>query len=159
MAKTLVVDTSIIIDGKVPGIIEGRKPFEIIVPYVVLDELQAQASKGRDEGFLGLDELKKIRSTCEENEVKVTFTGERPSLEDIRLAGSGRLDALIRDVAKKRGALLVTSDYVQALVGEAEGVETEYIPKKVKKRRLSFKRFFKENTMSIHLKQGAPPYA
>ena len=34
---------------------------EIIIPLAVLDELQAQASKGREPGFIGLDELKKIR--------------------------------------------------------------------------------------------------
>jgi len=159
MKERFVVDTSIIIDGKVPEIIKEEKAEEVIVPHVVLDELQAQASKGREEGFLGLDELKKIRKVCEEQEIKLSFMGERPSIEDIRLARSGRLDALIRDMAREEDAVLVTADYVQALVGEAEGVETKYVPKKAEKKELSFKQFFTEDTMSVHLKHGAPPYA
>lgn len=159
MTERFVVDTSIIIDGKVPELIKKEKPEEVIVPHVVLDELQAQASKGREEGFLGLDELKKIRRFCEQQGSKLSFRGERPSIEDIRLAGSGRLDALIRDVAREEGAVLATADYVQALVGEAEGVKTDYIPKKVREKQLSFKRFFTKDTMSIHLKHGACPYA
>ncbi len=159
MKETFVVDTSIIIDGKVPELIKKEKPEKVIVPHVVLDELQAQASKGREEGFLGLDELKKIRRICEKKGIKLSFRGERPSIEDIRLAGSGRLDALIRDVAREDGAVLVTADHVQALVGEAEGVKTNYIPKEVERKELSFKSFFTEDTMSIHLKHRAPPYA
>jgi ATPase len=159
MQNKIVVDTSIIIDRKVPEIIETEKPEELFVPYVVLDELQAQASKGRDEGYLGLDELKEVRKICDRLQIKLSFVGERPSMEDIKLSSSGRLDALIRDVARKNDATLITADYVQALVGEAEGVKTKYIPKKPKRRKLGFKRFFTKNTMSIHLKQGAPPLA
>lgn len=159
MKRKFVLDTSIIIDGKVPNLTRKEKPDEIIVPYVVLDELQAQASKGREEGYVGLEELKEIRKVCRELEIEVNFLGERPNLEDIRLAGSGRLDALIRDVAREGDAVLVTADHVQALVCEAEGVKTKYIPQKVKRKKLSFKRFFTQDTMSIHLEDRVPPYA
>jgi len=159
MNKKVVVDTSIIIDRKVPEIVEKEKPEQLIVPYVVLDELQSQASKGRDEGYVGLEELKKVRKICERLQINLSFQGERPTLNDIKLANSGRLDALIRDVAKKNDGILVTSDYVQSLVGEAEGIKTKYVPKKRKKRTMSFKRFFTKDTMSIHLIQGAPPLA
>lgn len=154
-----VLDTSIIIDGKVPDLIKERKIKEIIIPYAVLDELQAQASKGREEGFIGLDEVKRIRDVCEELNVKLRFTGERPSLDDIKLASAGRIDALIRDVAKDENATLVTADYVQALVGEAEGVKTEYIPEKIEKEELLFKKFFTPDTMSVHLKEKVSPLA
>jgi ATPase len=159
MKEKFVLDTSIIIDAKMPELIEEGNIMEIVVPCVVLDELQAQASKGREEGFLGLEELKKIRKVCEEKGLKLTFMGERPSIEDIRLARSGRLDALIRDVARREDAILVTADYVQSLVCEAEGVKTKYVPKEIVKNELSFKDFFTEDTMSIHLKHGVSPYA
>ncbi|MCD6403210.1 MAG: twitching motility protein PilT [Candidatus Aenigmarchaeota archaeon] len=155
----IVVDTSIIIDGKVPKVIEELGVKEVIVPYVVLDELQAQASKGREEGFIGLENLKEIRRVCEEKGIKLRFTGERPSLEDIKLAKSGRLDAIIRDIAKDEDAILVTADYVQALVGEAEGVKTHYVPGEVKQKGLKFEQFFTPDTMSVHLKEGVPPLA
>ena len=156
----ICLDTSIIIDGKVIDVAKKIKNLkEIIIPLAALDELQAQASKGREEGFIGLEEVKRIREWCEKKNVKISFIGERPSLEDIKLARSGRIDALIRDVAKQENAILVTADYVQALVGEAEGVQVMYIAPKIKTRGLTFEKFFDEKTMSIHLKENVPPYA
>jgi len=161
MIKKIIPDTSIIIDGKITELIEKdqMKDAEIIIPLAVLDELQAQASKGREPGFVGLDELKKIRALCEAKGVKLRFTGERPTLEDIKLAKSGRLDALIRDVAKNENGILMTADYVQALVAEAEGIKVEHIPAKIKITGLKFEKFFDETTLSVHLKEEVPPLA
>ncbi len=158
--KKLVADTSIIIDGKISkmlkkDLIEGLE--EVIIPLAVLDELQAQASKGREPGFVGLDELKEIRKLCEEKKIDLRFTGDRPSLEDIKLAGGGRLDALIRDVAKDEKATLLTADYVQGLVAEAEGVKVEYIAPEIKTKGLSFEKYFDPETMSVHLKEKVIP--
>lgn len=161
MINRLVLDTSIIVDKKISELIEkGKlKDIEIIIPLAVLDELQAQASKGKEPGFIGLDELKKLRELCEKKEIKLRFTGERPTLEDIKLARSGRLDALIRDVAKNENGTLYTADYVQALVAEAEGVKVSHIPQEIKLTGLKFEKFFTEDTLSVHLKEGVQPLA
>jgi ATPase len=161
MSLKIVPDTSIIIDGKISKMLEEGelKDVEVIIPVAVLDELQAQASKGKEPGFIGLNELKKIREVCEKKNVLIRFSGERPSLEDIKLARSGRLDALIRDVAKKENAILYTADYVQALVAEAEGVKAKHFPTEVKVVKLSFEKFFTPDTLSLHLKENVPPLA
>lgn len=162
MAKEKVcLDTSIIIDGKISELVEKRKlkDVEIVVPLAVLDELQAQASKGREPGFIGLNELKKLREMCEKKNIKIKFTGDRPSIEDIKLARSGRIDALIRDVAKNEDGTLYTADYIQALVAEAEGVKVEHIPAEIKTTGLEFEKFFAEDTISVHLKEGVAPLA
>ena len=161
MAEKIIVDTSIVIDGKITEMAEkGKlKDVEIIVPAAVLDELQSQASKGREHGFVGLEELKKLRKICEEKSIKLRFTGKRPSMDDIRLAKSGRMDALIRDVAKDEGGTLYTADYVQALVGEAEGVKVEYIAAEIKTKDLEFEKFFTPDTLSVHLKEDVVPMA
>lgn len=158
--KKLVADTSIIIDGKISEMIKKEQIDdleEVIIPLAVLDELQAQASKGREPGFVGLDELKTIRKLCEKKNIDLRFTGDRPSLEDIKLAGGGRLDALIRDVANDEKATLVTADYVQGLVAEAEGVKVEYIEQEKKTKELSFEKYLTPDTMSIHLKEKVIP--
>jgi len=160
--KKLIADTSIIIDGKISEFIEKNKfekLEEIIIPIIVLDELQAQASRGREPGFVGLNELKKIRKLCEEKKIDLRFTGDRPSLEDIKLARGGRLDAIIRDVAKSENGTLVTADYVQGLVAEAEGVKVEYIAPEVKTEGLTFEKYFTPDTMSVHLKEKVVPMA
>lgn len=162
MAKEKVcLDTSIIIDGKISELVEkGKlKDVEIVVPLAVLDELQAQASKGREPGFIGLNELKKLRALCEKKNIKIKFTGDRPSIEDIKLARSGRIDALIRDVAKNENGVLYTADYVQALVAEAEGVKVEHIAPKIKTTGLEFEKFFTDDTISVHLKEDVAPLA
>lgn len=163
MAERLkvVLDTSIIIDTKISQMIEKKelKNVEIIIPYATLDELQAQASKGREPGFVGLDELKRLRELCESQGIKLRFTGERPSIEDIKLAKSGRMDALIRDVAKAEDGVLYTADYVQALVAEAEGVKVNYIPPEIKTEGLKFEQFFAPDTLSVHLKEDVAPLA
>jgi ATPase len=159
MVTKIVPDTSVIIHGNLAKMLEKGelKDFELVIPIAVLDELQAQASKGRDVGFVGLDELKKIRKLCEEKKIKIKFAGERPSLEEIKLAKAGRIDALIRDVAKAEGGKLLTADYVQALVAEAEGIPVEYIAQEIKTTGLKFEKYFTPDTLSVHLKEGVEP--
>ena len=157
----IVVDTSIIIDGEITKLIESGKlkDCEIIIPVAVLDELQSQASQSKDYGFVGLEEIKKIRELTEKNNLTLRFEGERPSMEDIKLARHGRIDAIIKDIAKKNNAIFYTADYVQALVAQAEGVKTSYSKPQVKIANLEFEKFFDSNTMSVHLKEGTRPVA
>jgi len=159
LPEKIVPDTSIVINGRLSRMIEGGElgECEIIFPIAVLDELQAQASKGRETGFRGLEEIKRIRRLAEERGISIRFSGERPGLEDIKLAKSGRIDALIRDVAKREGGVLYTSDYVQALVAEAEGVPVRYVAPYARVERFSFEEYLRPNMISLHLKAGAPP--
>ncbi len=156
----IVPDTSVLISGKISEMIKKGeiKKANIIIPKAVIDELQAQASRGREIGFEGLEEIKKIREIGKKG-IKIKFTGRRPTLEEIQLAKKGRIDALIRDVAVKEKAILFTSDYVQALVGEAEGAKVKYIPVETPEIKLKLEDFFDKNTQSVHLKVGVPPLA
>jgi ATPase len=156
----IVPDTSAIIHGiLLEELNKMKKKVEVIIPLAALDELQAQASKGREVGFIGLEQLKEVRKFCDNKKIKIRFEGERPSLEDIKLAHSGRIDAMIRDVAKKNNAYLYTCDYVQALVAEAEGVKVKYFEIPVKTSGLKFENFFTEDTISVHLKENCVPLA
>ena len=159
--KRFVPDTSILIHGNISKLIETGelKDAQIIIPKVVVDELQSQASTGREIGFEGLEEIKKIRETGKKHNVKIEIIGNRPSLEEIQLARKGRLDALIRDVSLKTDALLLTCDYVQALVGEAEGIKVKYIPQPDTCREFLLEKFFTKETQSVHLKVKVPPFA
>jgi ATPase len=159
--KTLVPDTSILIHGELSELIKSGKikNVRLIIPRAVVDELQAQASRGKEIGFRGLEEIKKIREHADAHGVKLEFTGDRPSMEEIHLAKSGRIDAIIRDVAAKYNGKLITADYVQALVGEAEGVEIEHVKYDVKGEVLLLEKFFSPDTQSVHMKVGLPPFA
>lgn len=159
--KKWVPDTSVLINGKLTNLVEtDQVEGEIIISVTVIDELQAQASRGRDIGFQGLEELKRVRALGESGKkIKLIFTGRRPTMEEIMMAKKGRLDALIRDVAKENGATLITADYVQALVAEAEGVAVLYIQQARATTPIKLEDFFDENTSSVHLKVDVLPMA
>ncbi|MGQ0771177.1 MAG: PINc/VapC family ATPase [Nitrososphaerota archaeon] len=157
----IVADTSVIISGFITKQIESKnlQNFELIIPMAALDELQSQASQGKEQGFVGLEEIKKINKICQENNISIQFVGQRPSLDDIRLARHGRIDAIIKDVAKQSNAILYTADYVQGLTAEAEGISVNYQKSEKMATSLEFLRFFDQNTMSVHLKEDNPPLA
>ena len=155
----IVLDTSVIINGNITRKIESGllKDTEIIIPAAVIDELQSQASQKRDEGFVGLEEVKKLQKLSKNFGLTIKFDGKRPTADDVRLSSRGRIDALIKDIAKENNAVLYTSDKVQALVSEAEGIEISFQESDFKQQDLEFLRFFDSETMSIHLKEGLKP--
>jgi len=126
--QKIVPDTSAIINGRLTKLIADGEldGSEIIIPEIVIGELQAQAARGKETGFSGLEEIKNVRAMADEHKTKLRFVGERPSYEDILLAKSGRIDALIQDIAKKENAVLLTTDLPQALVAEAVGISVKY---------------------------------
>jgi ATPase len=157
-----VLDTSIIIDGEITKMLESgqiAEGSEIIIPLAVLDELQSQASTNKEHGFVGLGEIKKMREICSRKNINIRFVGQRPDLSDIQLAKRGRIDSIIKDVAIQEDATLLTADYVQALVAEAQGVSSIHIRAPTKTTGLEFEKFFDEGTMSVHLKEGVAPMA
>jgi ATPase len=160
--KKFVLDTSIIIDGEITKMLEAgniEQESDIIIPLAVLDELQSQASTNKEHGFVGLEEIKKMRELCTAKNISLRFVGQRPDLDDIRLAKHGRIDAIIKDVAMHESATLITADYVQALVAEAQGIKAMHIRTPTKTTDLEFERYFDDTTMSVHLKEETFPMA
>lgn len=158
----LVPDTSVIIDGRVASKIE-RGELEnatILVPEAVVAELEAQANAGKEIGFLGLEELKRLSDLARQRRIQLVFTGERPSLEQIKLASGGEIDAMIRRVAVENGAAFMTGDVVQAEVARAKGIEVIYLPPETRRpESLKILQFFTPDTMSVHLKERVVPMA
>ena len=157
----IVVDTSVIINCQITKQFESGtiKDTEVIIPVAVLDELQSQASQKREQGFTGLNEIKKLQDLTKKSGNIIKFEGSRPSFDDVKLSGRGRIDAIIKDIAKQNDAVLYTSDHVQALVAQAEGIQVNYHKSNQIQDELEFLRFFDAQTMSIHLKEGLKPMA
>jgi ATPase len=157
----IVADTSVIINGKLVSQIESGsiRNFEIIIPQSVFDELQSQASKKKEQGFIGLEKIKNLKSLSGSYGLNVIVSGSHPSSDDVKLAGSGRIDSLIVDMAKQNDAILYTSDRVQYLVAQAEGVDAVFLKSEIKNESLEFLKFFDSETMSIHLKENQYPLA
>ncbi|MFP3132233.1 MAG: ATPase, T2SS/T4P/T4SS family [Candidatus Nanopusillus sp.] len=150
----ITLDTSVVIDEYVSkSLLNNSISFnEVIIPVPVIDELQAQANKGLEKGLIGLKELQKIRELSEKYNYKITILGEKPTLEQIRLAKHGYIDYLIIKIARDTGSTLLTSDRilyetakvynVDCLLIEKEGVSIENPP---------FLDLFTDDTISIHI--------
>jgi len=157
----IVADTSVIINGQLVSQIESGsvRNFEIIIPQAVFDELQSQASKKKEQGFIGLEKIRKLKSLSGSHGLSIVVSGTHPSSDDVKLASSGRIDSLIVDMAKENNAILYTSDHVQHLVAQAEDVETVFLHSEIKNESLEFLKYFDSETMSVHLKENQHPLA
>ncbi|MGZ5563136.1 MAG: ATPase, T2SS/T4P/T4SS family, partial [Halobacteriota archaeon] len=132
----------------------------IIIPEAVVSELEAQANQGREIGFKGLNELKALAERKRTGEVDLIYVGRRPTVDEIKLASVGEIDAMIRTVAVENGATFITSDIVQSEVARAKGLDVMYLePEKGAEKPLLLQKFFTRNTMSVFLKEGVPPRA
>ena len=156
-----VVDTSALIDGRVSKMLEnGEIAGTIIIPEPAIAELEAQANRGKMTGFKGLEEIKKIREIAEQKGFDVIFLGERPSIEQIRLAKSGEIDNMIRKIAEEEKAVLITCDRVQYYVAVAKGIDAIFLQQEViKPEETKIMKFFTPDTASVHLREGVPPLA
>lgn len=157
----IVPDTSVIINGELISQIEtgSIRNAQIIIPQAVFDELRSQASNKKEQGFIGLEKIRNLNELSGSFGLEIVMKGSHPSSDDIKFASSGRIDALIVDVAKQNDAILYTSDKIQNLVAQAEGIKTVFLKTTIKPEKLEFLKFFDVETMSIHLKENQFPLA
>ena len=122
----IVTDTSVIINGQMTSQIKSGaiKNSKVIIPQAVFDELQSQAARKQEKGFTGLEKIKSLILLSGNYGLEIVVDGTHPSPDDIGLANTGRIDALIIDMAKIHNATLYTSDKLQHLVAQTQGVQT-----------------------------------
>ena len=159
--KIIVPDTGVLIDGRISELFEkGSEKIQIVIARSTIAELEYQANVGREVGFAGLDELKKLQDIAKHGKIDIRFEGDRPSAFEIKNARFGEIDSKIRGLAKDLGATLMTTDAVQSRVAHAEGIIVEYLKPIIMEVKLSFTKYFvNKNTLSVHLKENCPPRA
>ncbi len=116
-APKKILDTSIIIDGRISGLLAtGFVEGEILVPEFVLSELQNIADSSnslrRRKGRRGLDALNQLMQD-ENIAIRVT-TRDYPSIREV--------DRKLIHLAKDESAVLITTDYNLNRVAQVEGV-------------------------------------
>lgn len=158
--ETIVPDTSIIIDGKLTELAEkGRlRDTTLIISEAVLNELESQANRGKEIGYAGIEEVQELHDIAENQGFTVEYEGRRPTADEIEMAGEGRVDAMIRDIAQEKDGTLYTADYVQYKVAKAKGIEVKYFEQE-EDVHFSIQDYFEDDIMSVHLKQDMPPMA
>ncbi len=119
--KPLVLDTSVIIDGRIADICDTRFiDNKLIVPRFVLQELQSVADSSdklkRNRGRRGLDMLKRMQSNT-----KVELQMHEANLPELREVQ--KVDERLVVLAKALGARVVTNDYNLNKIAQLQGVE------------------------------------
>ncbi|MBS3815851.1 MAG: Flp pilus assembly complex ATPase component TadA [Hadesarchaea archaeon] len=158
MKNNYVPDTSTIINGRITQLVEDGKlkNSTLIISNSISAELERQAGLGLDSGFSGLSELKELRKHADQDLLRIEFTGDRVTLDQV---GDNEFRANIRELAKENNAELITSNMVMAEAAEIEGLEVMHLkPLHVEYEPKLFD-FFKEKTMSVHLKERVRPMA
>ncbi|MEM1684900.1 MAG: ATPase, T2SS/T4P/T4SS family [Nanopusillaceae archaeon] len=150
-----VLDTSILISQYISESLDrgAIKVEEIIIPLPALAELQNQANKGLDKGFVGLKEVQKLRENAEKYNYKISIIGFYPKDHEIKSAKEGSIDFSILEITKSVDGVLLTSDKVLYELSLAYGVKAMYIdPNRIEKP--SYEIYFTEDTMSVHIIEG-----
>ncbi|MBW3003869.1 PINc/VapC family ATPase [Candidatus Woesearchaeota archaeon] len=155
--ETLVPDTSVIIEALVSKKLESKEitPKKIFIHEAVLSELENQANRNREIGYIGLEEIKRLRQLSKKLKFTIEYVGARPKEFEITYAKAGAIDAMIRGLAFQEKATLMTADKVQALVAESKGIDVvlvEFEPRKAKM--LVVESYFDNTTMSVHIKEN-----
>lgn len=119
--RPLVLDTSVIIDGRIADICETRIiDNKLIVPRFVLQELQSIADSSdkvkRNRGRRGLDMLKRMQ-----NSSKVELQVHEANFAEVREAA--KVDERLVILAKHLGARVVTNDFNLNKIAQLQGVE------------------------------------
>ncbi len=120
-AKPLVLDTSVVIDGRIADVAETHVIDQpLVVPRFVLQELQGIADSSdklrRNRGRRGLDILNRLQKSAG-IEVKI-HDAEIPELAGIR-----EVDQKLVVLAKHLGGKVVTNDYNLNKIAKLQGVD------------------------------------
>ncbi|WP_091935676.1 PINc/VapC family ATPase [Methanolobus profundi] len=160
--QIVVPDTSAVIDGILSGRIRDGElgDVDVHIPEAVVAELEAQANRGLEIGYKGLEEIQELQRYSGKGNIGLFFTGPRPNLDQVKLAKGGEIDALIRETAVELKAKFVTGDRVQSLVAKAKGLDVDFVkPPMEEFGPLLVDEFFTPDTMSVHLKHKVVPMA
>jgi len=148
-----VPDTSVIIERTLSRLLEeGKLRGRIVIPRILIKFFDQKAVEGSAIGMLGLQELARIRDLAERGLaiVEVIDDGVRERAVDQRL-----VDLIVREVASKIGGKVITHNELQMLACKAFGIDVLYLKPRIEER-LWFEKYMDSETLSLHLKEGAP---
>ncbi|MFW6014672.1 MAG: PINc/VapC family ATPase, partial [Candidatus Nanoarchaeia archaeon] len=134
-------------------------PSEIIIHESMLYFLEKLSKENHTLGNIGMDELEKLTQMQSKYGFTIEYKGRRALAREIKELTEEELDRQIRDVAYDEGGTLLTSTPLNASLARAKHIPVIFEERNRVKDRLGVEAYFDENTMSVHLKEGVPPYA
>jgi ATPase len=146
----LVVDYSFLASRSASSNTDEMKDKTLTVPVSVIQRIEEETRKNHEVGFVALSELKFLKKMWEEEKISLDFSGSR-------LRDTSDSDSDVRNIAKMEGGTVLTSDSIQNDLCISEGIDSKlFMPDERPK--LSVSKYFKENVMSVHFREGIPIY-
>ncbi len=154
----LVPDSTVIVESLVSTkLISGEiSPNKIIIHEALISVFEHLAYTNQTLGFLGLEELQRIKELSGDYELK--FAGMKPHIRDKDRMNLVNADGLARELAYDESGILMTSDKIRAKIAKAKGVELLFFDITKNSKDLKIDKYFDEFTMSAHLRENIIPY-
>ncbi len=149
MNKIVVISQDVLIRSllRFDNNLERVKGHRVIIPSWVISDLEDKAAKGDRFALGALNEVVWLRKAVEQGH-----------LEEVEVVESKEKGyESLANLAKLYSGAVITGDRVTALALMARGTEVLYIGPTGEE--LTISRYFDDYTMSVHLKEGAPPLA
>ena len=132
------------------GLVRGR----IVIPKELITYLEAMARNGSAIGYIGLQELAEVRNYDVE-EMGIAIEIVEGGSREVKELSVDIVNSVVRDLAKKLGGKVITKDSLQQLVCKAMGIDVLVVEDKDGEG-LWFEKYVDEETLSLHIKEGAP---
>ncbi len=150
-----VADSSVVLDGSLKeAIVSGKLRGTLFLMSEMVEHFASLARVGDGVGLIAMEEFRDVYNTVEKLglsdflKIEVVSVGRRIE--------PGELDLHVRKFARDNGCVYVTSDSLARDVALALGLEVLYLGKT--RDVLAIEKFFQRDVMSIHLKEGLPPF-
>ncbi len=147
----IVIDYAALVSGLAASAVKDG--FEVIVPLSVVALIEESVRRKRAEGFVGLEELNKIKSLADAGKISLRYAGIFP-----KIPAREKADLDAREIARVESAVLLTADELQAKLAKLLGIDFIFLkPEKMPK--LSIEKYFDAETMSVHIKENLEVFA
>ncbi|RLE62174.1 MAG: ATPase [Thermoprotei archaeon] len=156
LEETYIPDSTAIVEGLVRRLVkEGSLRGRVLIHFLLVNWFKRLAKEGHNLGFIGLQEVRRLREICAEMGVEFEYVREVP--QGFRWVNDEDIDDVLRELAAEWSAVLITASEVQYKACEAIGIRVIYRVEETKLSKLAA--MFDEQTMSVHLKEGVVPFA
>ncbi|MFH1133458.1 MAG: PINc/VapC family ATPase [Nanoarchaeota archaeon] len=152
-------DSSVVIDGLLSRKLQDKSMScdEVIIAEQLFSALEHEAFQNKAAGFLGLDEILRLKKLGAEQKFTITFHGTRLQQRELKETTLEELGHHLVQLAFEHDATLLTANKVTLRLAEAKGVKAERM--KLEARDLALDSYFDPSTMSVHLRENVPPFA
>lgn len=113
------------------------------------------SNEGKASAIAALEEIRRAWREALRRDIQIIVTSIRPIHSQDYLS---ELNEAVLELTREHDATLITSNEVLATIAESMGLKVFKIMKE-KPSRLKLEEFFSENTMSVHIIEGIPPFA